>query len=142
MLQYCTFWVGDLFIGIEVSRVQEVLRHGSITSVPLAPDYVKGLINLRGHIVTAIDMGVRLGVESAAAADAEMMHVILSDDQGSVSLIVDRAGDVVGVDREQDYEDPPDTLQGEARRLIRGAFKLEGRLLLDLDIDYAVMRPE
>ena len=56
MLQYCTFWVGDLFIGIEVSRVQEVLNHSSITPVPLAPSHVKGLINLRGNIVTAIDM--------------------------------------------------------------------------------------
>ena len=66
-----------------------------------------------------------------------MMHVILLDDQGLLSLVVDRTGDVVEVDRAT-HEDPPDTLQGEARRLIRGAFKLEGRLLLDLDIDYAV----
>lgn len=142
MQQYCTFWVGDLFIGIEVSRVQEVLRHGAITPVPLSPDYVKGLINLRGHIVTAIDMDVRLGVERDVSSEVEMMHVILSDDQGSVSLVVDRAGDVVDVDRELEYEDPPDTLKGEARRLIRGAFKLEGRLLLDLNVDYAVMSPE
>ncbi|MEN8163590.1 MAG: chemotaxis protein CheW [Acidobacteriota bacterium] len=137
MLQYCTFWVGELFIGIEVSRVQEVLSHSSITPVPLAPAHVKGLINLRGHIVTAIDMGLRLAIGAAGSADGETMHVILNDDQGLLSLIVDRAGDVVEVDR-QAHEDPPDTLQGEARRLIRGAFKLEGRLLLDLDIDYAV----
>ncbi len=137
MLQYCTFWVGELFIGIEVSRVQEVLSHGTITPVPLAPAHVKGLINLRGHIVTAIDMGLRLHVGPVGSADGTMMHVILSDDQGLLSLVVDRAGDVVEVDREM-YEDPPDTLQGEARRLIRGAFKLEGRLLLDVDIDYAV----
>ena len=137
MLQYCTFWVGDLFIGIEVSRVQEVLNHSSITPVPLAPSHVKGLINLRGNIVTAIDMGLRLGVDPAGSIDGDMMHVILLDDQGLLSLVVDRTGDVVEVDRAT-HEDPPDTLQGEARRLIRGAFKLEGRLLLDLDIDYAV----
>lgn len=137
MLQYCTFWVGELFIGIEVSKVQEVLSHSSITPVPLAPAHVKGLINLRGNIVTAIDMGLRLGADPVGSADGGMMHVILNDEHGLLSLVVDRAGDVVGVD-EGSHEDPPDTLQGEARRLIRGAFKLEGRLLLDLDIDYAV----
>ena len=137
MLQYCTFWVGELFIGIEVSRVQEVLSHSSITPVPLAPVHVKGLINLRGHIVTAIDMGLRLDVGPVGSADGDMMHVILIDDQGLLSLVVDRAGDVVEVDKET-HEDPPETHQGEARRLIRGAFKLEGRLLLDLDIDYVV----
>lgn len=137
MLQYCTFWVGELFIGIEVSRVQEVLNHSSMTPVPLAPAHVKGLINLRGNIVTAIDMGLRLGVGPVGSADGDMMYVILHDDQGLLSLVVDRAGDVVEIDRES-HENPPDTLQGEARRLIRGAFKLEGRLLLDLDIDYAV----
>ena len=141
MLQYCTFWVGELFIGIEVSQVQEVLSHSSITPVPLAPAHVKGLINLRGNIVTAIDMGLRLGARPVGSADGDMMHVILHDDHGLLSLVVDRAGDVVEVDRES-HEDPPDTLQGEARRLIRGAFKLEGRLLLDLDIDYAVSMAE
>ena len=137
MLQYCTFWVGELFIGIEVSRVQEVLSHSSITPVPLAPTHVMGLINLRGHIVTAIDMGIRLDVGRVGSAGGGMMHVILNDDQGLLSLVVDRAGDVVEVDKET-HEGPPETLQGEARRLIRGAFKLEGRLLLDLDVDYVV----
>lgn len=137
MRQYCTFWVGELFIGIEVSRVQEVLSHSSITPVPLAPVYVKGLINLRGHIVTAVDMGLRLDVGPVGSGAGNTMHVILNDDQGLLSLVVDRAGDVVEVDQEA-HEDPPETLQGEARRLIRGAFKLEGRLLLDLNIDYVV----
>ena len=137
MLQYCTFWVGDLFIGIEVGRVQEVLGHCSITPAPLSPTHVRGLINLRGHIVTAIDMGLRLDVGPAGSEDGETMHVILNDDQGLLSLIVGRVGDVVEVDKES-HEPPPDTLQGEARRLIRGAFKLKGRLLLDLDLDYVL----
>ncbi len=137
MLQYCTFWVGDLFIGIEVGRVQEVLSHCSITPVPLSPAHVRGLINLRGHIVTAIDMGLRLNVGPAGSEDGEMMHVILNDDHGLLSLVVDRVGDVVEVDKEA-HEAPPDTLKGEARRLIRGAFKLKGRLLLDMDVDYVV----
>ena len=137
MFQYCTFWVGELFIGIEVSRVQEVLNQSVITPVPLAPGHVKGLINLRGNIVTAIDMGLRLDVGPAGSVDGTMMHVILNDDQGLLSLVVDRVGDVVQVDRET-YENPPDTLQGEARRLIRGAFKLEDGLLLDVDVDYVV----
>ena len=60
--QYSTFYVGDLFFGVEVVKVQEVLRYQEMTKVPLAPDAVQGLINLRGQIVTALDMRRRLAL--------------------------------------------------------------------------------
>lgn len=131
--QYCSFHVGDLFLGIEVERIQEVLRDAVITRVPLAPPEVRGLINLRGQIVTAIDLRRRFGLEDPPT-DETGATLILRFDEELVSLVADRAGDVVDV-AEEVFEDPPDTLKGERRRLIRGAFKLEDRLLLALDVE-------
>jgi purine-binding chemotaxis protein CheW len=133
--QFCTFFVGDLFLGIEVERVQEVLRDSDITPVPTAPPSVRGLINLRGQIVTAIDLGTLFG-KTDHEGEASTVLVL---DAGSalLSFVVDRAGDVVEVDDES-FEAPPDTLKGEARRLIRGAYKLENELLLVLDVEHAL----
>ena|SRR5579859_1275825 len=94
--QYSTFSVGTLFFGIEVLKVQEVLRYLEMTSVPLAPDVIQGLINLRGQIVTAVDMRRRLGLDKRAAGETPMNMVVRSDD-GPVSLLVDEIGDVLEV---------------------------------------------
>ncbi len=134
--QYCTFHVGSLFLGLEIERIQEVLREASITRVPLAPPEVRGLINLRGQIVTAIDLRRRFGLEDPPA-DETPTTLVLRFDNELVSLVVDRAGDVVDVGEEV-FEDPPDTLKGARRQLIRGAFKLEHRLLLALDVANAL----
>jgi len=133
--QFCTFHVGDLFLGIEVERVQEVLRDSDITPVPTAPPSVRGLINLRGQIVTAIDLGSKFG---KAGREGESSTVLVLDAGSSLlSFVVDRAGDVVEVDDES-FEPPPDTLKGEARRLIRGTYKLQNQLLLVLDVENAL----
>ena len=133
--QFCTFHVGDLFLGIEVERVQEVIRDSDITPVPTAPPWVRGLINLRGQIVTAIDLGTRFGKTDR---DNESPTVLVLDVGSTLlSFVVDRAGDVVEVNDES-FEPPPDTLKGEARRLIRGTYKLQERLLLVLDVEQAL----
>ena len=133
--QFCTFHVGDLFLGIEVERVQEVIRDSDITPVPTAPPWIRGLINLRGQIVTAIDLGTRFGKTNR---DDESPTVLVLDVGSTLlSFVVDRAGDVVEVNDES-FEPPPDTLKGEARRLIRGTYKLQERLLLVLDVEQAL----
>jgi purine-binding chemotaxis protein CheW len=111
--------------------VQEVMRTLEMTPVPLAPHAVRGLINLRGQIVTAIDLRRRLGLPERAA-DQEPMNVVMRTDDGAVSLLVDEIGDVIEVN-EDAFEPPPDTLQGDARALIKGVYKLNGQLLLILD---------
>jgi purine-binding chemotaxis protein CheW len=134
--QYCTFYLNGLFFGIEVQKVQEVIRYQEMTRVPLASRVVTGLINLRGQIVTAIDLRRRLGLPERAA-DMLPMNVVVRSNEGIVSLLVDSIGDVQEVDAEL-FEHAPETLRGEARDLIRGAYKLEGRLLMVLDTEEAV----
>jgi purine-binding chemotaxis protein CheW len=131
--QFSTFFVADLFLGVDVLRVQEVLRFQHMTRVPLAPEVVEGLINLRGQIVTAIDMRRRLGLPPRAA-DQTPINVVVRTDDGAVSLLVDEIGDVLDVDAAS-YEPPPENLHPEARELIRGIYKLKDRLLLVLDAD-------
>lgn len=133
---YCTFQLDDLYFGIEVFKVQEVIRYQRMTNVPLAPPVVRGLMNLRGQIVTALDLRKRIGLP-VPASDLEPMNVVVRTDDGAVSLLVDRIGDVLETDAQQ-FEPPPETLRGIPRQLIRGAFKLEGRLLLILDTDQII----
>jgi purine-binding chemotaxis protein CheW len=134
--QYCTFYVAGHYFGLDVLRVQEVIRYQEMTRVPLAPPVVRGLINLRGQIVTALDLRRRLELEDRPA-DQLPVNVVVQTDDGAVSLLVDEIGDVLDVE-EKLFELPPDTLTGAARELIRGAYKLDGRLMLLLDIDKAL----
>jgi purine-binding chemotaxis protein CheW len=137
--QFATFFLNGLFFGIEVLKVQEVIRYQEMTRVPLAPRMIEGLINLRGQIVTAIDLRRRLEMPPRAAGDLPM-NVVVSSDDGAVSLLVDEIGDVVEV-QDDIYERPPETLNGAARELIRGVYKLNERLLLILDTEKAVGLP-
>ncbi len=134
--QFSTFFVADLFFGVDVLRVQEVLRFQQMTRVPLAPDVIEGLINLRGQIVTAIDMRRRLRLPPRAG-DQMPMNMVVRTEDGAVSLLVDEIGDVLDVDSAT-YERPPENLDAAARELIRGVYKLKDRLLLILDAERTV----
>ena len=134
--QFCTFHLDNLFLGVEVQKVQEVIRYQEMTRVPLASPVVHGLINLRGQIVTAIDLRRRLGLEPRPEGQLPMNVVVRTDD-GPMSLLVDEIGDVLEAD-EETYERPPETLRGVARELISGTYKLRHRLLLTLDTERAV----
>jgi len=134
--QFCTFFVDGLFFGVEVHKVQEVIRYQGMTAVPLAHPVVGGLINLRGQIVTAIDLRKRLQLQPRSESELPMNVVVRTAD-GAVSLQVDEIGDVVEV-ADSTFEEPPDTLKGIARDLIRGVYKLKERLLLLLDTERAI----
>ncbi|HEY1755117.1 MAG TPA: chemotaxis protein CheW [Bryobacteraceae bacterium] len=131
--QYSTFSVDNLFFGIEVLKVQELLRYLDMTRVPLAPDVIEGLINLRGQIVTAVDMRRRLGLKKRLPDETPMNIVVRSDD-GAVSLLVDEIGDVLEVGSDS-YEPVPESVPQAHRELILGVHKLEGRMLLVLDTE-------
>src|SRR5690606_11734778 len=123
LMQLATFTLDGARYGVDVQDVQEVLRHQERTPVPLAPPGTAGLVNLRGQVVLAVDLRVRLGLEPLAA-DAETMQVVVQVGGEPVSLLVDEIGDVVDVDESQ-FETPPDTLDPALREVIRGAYKLE-----------------
>jgi purine-binding chemotaxis protein CheW len=131
--QFSTFVVDRLLFGVEVEKVQEVIRYQEMTRVPLAPPVVNGLINLRGQIVTAIDLRRRLGLRERAGTELPM-NVVIRDCDGAVSFLVDEIGDVLEVD-EDTFELAPGTVAGEAKELIRGVHKLRECLLIVLDTD-------
>lgn len=133
--QFCTFYLDKLLFGVELKAVQEVIRSLDMTKVPLAPAVVSGLINLRGQIVTAVDLRRRLELEPAPPGLLAMNVVVRSDD-GAVSLLVDEIGDVLEVD-ESTFELPPETLRGTVRSMILGVHKLNDRLMLVLDTEKA-----
>lgn len=137
--QYATFHLGGLFLGVEVRQVQEVIRYQTMTPVPLAPPMIQGLINLRGQIVTAIDLRRRLALPPRPD-DQLPMNVVVRGDDGAVSLLVDGIGDVVEI-QDDAYERPPETLSGTARELVTGVYKLRDRLLLILDTERAISLP-
>jgi purine-binding chemotaxis protein CheW len=138
--QFCTFYLDKLLFGVELKGVQEVIRALDITKVPLAPSVVSGLMNLRGQIVTALDLRLRLELEPRPA-DMRPMNVVVRSDDGAISLLVDEIGDVVEVE-EDTFERPPETLRGTIRSVITGVHKLNDRLLLVLDTDKACQMTE
>ena len=134
--QFSTFYVGDLYFGVDVLHVQEVLCFQPMTPVPQAPEVIEGLINLRGQIVTAIDMRRRLRLPARTGHRA-LMNIVVRTVDGAVSLLVDEIGDVLDMDASI-YERPPENLDPSAKELIRGVYKLKDRLLLVLDEERTV----
>ncbi len=134
--QFSTFFVADLFFGVDVLDVQEVLRAQQMTAVPRAPDVVEGLINLRGQIVTAIDMRRRLHMPPQED-DRPSMNMVIRTADGAVSLLVDEIGDVLDMDASA-YERPPQNLDPAAREIIRGVYKMKDGLLLVLDTEKTI----
>jgi purine-binding chemotaxis protein CheW len=133
--QYCTFYLDGHFLGIGVKEVQEVLKYQYMTEVPLADAEVAGLINLRGQIVTALDLRKVMGL--GARKEKLPMNIVVRSDDGPLSLLVDEIGDVVEVEKDS-FEDPPETLEVSFRHLIKGVYKLQEKLMLVLDLDRAV----
>lgn len=137
--QLCTFSVGGLRLGVDILRVQEVLRPRPMTRVPRAPGPIKGLMNLRGQIVTAIDLGQRLGLPAATPeAILAAMHVVIRCEGGVVSFLVDQISEVSCVTG--GFEPAPSNTPPGFRALLRGVVPQEEGLLLVLDPD-AVLGP-
>jgi purine-binding chemotaxis protein CheW len=133
---FSSFFVEDVLFGIPVEKVQEVASSVEMTPVPLAPPKVRGLINLRGQIVTAIDLRSCLQLTERPDGQAPV-NIILHTNDGYASLLVDRVGEIVEVDQD-DFELSPETLRGPARELIRGAYKLDNKLMHVLDLERAL----
>jgi purine-binding chemotaxis protein CheW len=130
--QFCTFFLDGLRFGVDVQQVQEVVPFQEMTRVPLAPPTVRGLLNLRGQIVTGIDLRRRLDLADRPAGSVPM-NVVLRGEDSPVSFLVDEIGEVIEADADA-WERPPQTLQGRVRELIEGVYPLPDELLLVLDM--------
>ncbi len=134
--QFCTFFLDDHLFGVDVLAVQEVNRFQEMTRVPLASRIISGLMNLRGQIVTALDLRQILGL--APAPEGTMpCNVVIHTDEGAMSLVVDEVGDVIETD-DAVFESTPDTVKGVSHELLLGVYKLDKRLLIVLDTDKVI----
>jgi purine-binding chemotaxis protein CheW len=133
--QFCTFYLENYLFGIELLKVQEVIQQLELTEVPLAPHVVRGLMNLRGQIVIAVDLRRQLELPERAG-DRPPMNVVVRSGEDAISLLVDDIGDVVEAS-EDSFEPPPETLHGKVRTVILGVHKLDKQLMHVLDTDRA-----
>jgi purine-binding chemotaxis protein CheW len=129
----CTFHVAEHFLALDIAVVQEVLRRQEITRLPLATPSVRGIINLRGAIVPAVDLRCCLSLPPAPAGADPATIVVRHRDEAAASLLVDDVGDVVQVSQST-FAAAPDTVRGVRRELIHGVYPLHDRLLLELDL--------
>ncbi|MFN7902216.1 MAG: chemotaxis protein CheW [Holosporales bacterium] len=132
--QYVTLNIGNQLFGLPVLEVYDVLRDQKINPIPLAPQQVAGSLNLRGRIVTAIDMRKRLAVQNEASYESEAMNVVVQFKGEMYSLIVDRVGEVMTFTPSQ-FEKTPAVINPIWRNLSKGIIRLESNLMIILDVE-------
>lgn len=131
-VDFLTFTIVEQLFGIPVLKVQDVLSSYRITRIPLAPPEIKGSLNLRGRVVTAIDMRARLGLP-ARAADAEAMSIVVENEGELYSLVVDSVGEVLGLSTGLFERNPP-TVDSSFRAFSDGIYRLDDKLLVVLNV--------
>lgn len=135
-LDYVTFYLGDLLLGIDIHAIQEINRQLEVTIVPHAPSDVRGTVNLRGEVVTVVDLRTILGLEPATIT-AHSRNVIVNSAGEQIGLLVDRIADAVKAHTD-DMEPPPINLSGIDGRFFSGVYKIESDLLVILDVNEAL----
>ncbi len=132
-LKLATFYVGEALCGVDILKVQEINKNVKMTKVPQAPEYVLGVLNLRGKIVTVIDLGRKLGLTPAQHLD-DTRNIIVNSKDEHIGLFVDRIGDVAMANRE-DVESPPANIGSVQGKYFAGVYKTEKNLIGILDLD-------
>ncbi|MEZ7890432.1 MAG: chemotaxis protein CheW [Candidatus Wallbacteria bacterium] len=133
--QFCTFYLDKIFFGISVTNVLEIIKFLEMTPVPLSDELIRGLINLRGQIVTAINLKKMLEInEIENGPEINNMNIIIKTEHGPVSLIADEIGDVLELE-DDIFEKPPETIPQKIKELITGTYKLKEKLLLVLSAE-------
>ncbi|RUM89322.1 MAG: chemotaxis protein CheW [Thermodesulfatator sp.] len=126
---FVTFWLGEFYFGLPVLEVVEINRKLELTPVPLAPKYIRGIVNLRGQVLTAIDLAQRLGLDQENAAEYNL--IVRDEEEETLSLLVEKIGDILEVPVES-IEEPPERMEGIERRFVRWVCQLPERLLIIL----------
>jgi purine-binding chemotaxis protein CheW len=132
-VELATFYLGDALCGMDILKVQEINKLLEMTEVPQAPDYVKGILNLRGQIVTVIDLGKKLGL-SLTDLGIHTRNIIVNSKNEYVGLLVDRIGDVERTDWDK-IEPPPANIGGVQGKYFDGVFKKENSLIGILNVE-------
>ncbi|WP_137226501.1 chemotaxis protein CheW [Shewanella sp. MEBiC00475] len=133
VLQWVTFKLDNETYGINVMQVQEVLRYTEIAPVPGAPDYVLGIINLRGNVVTVIDTRSRFGLQSAELDDSTRIVIIEAEKQ-VIGILVDSVAEVVYL-RRSEIDNAPNVGTEESAKFIQGVSNRDNELLILVDLD-------
>ncbi|BES71946.1 chemotaxis protein CheW [Marinobacter nanhaiticus D15-8W] len=133
VLQYVTFRLDDETYGIDVMQIQEVLRYTEIAPVPGAPDYVLGIINLRGNVVTVIDTRRRFGLVDAEVTDATRI-VVMESSQQVMGILVDSVAEVVYL-KSSEIETAPNVGNEESAKFIHGVCNKNGELIILVEFD-------
>jgi len=132
-LEFSTFYVGGALCGINILNIQEINKHFDITKVPQASDYVEGILNLRGRIVTIIDLGKKLGL-APVNRNIDNRNIIVNSEDEHIGLLVDSISDVAIAKRE-DIEPAPSNIGGVKGKYFKGVLKTDKHLIGILDID-------
>lgn len=138
-LQVCTFRIDDFYFGIPIHRIREVVRSSLEAPVPGAPPAIRGLINLRGELMPVVELRRCLRLAPAEALE-EPMNIVLDEPEDKCAIFIDEIGDVIWVQPDQ-FEPPPHSLKETTNGLLRGVYKLDGQLLLELDVDALLHMP-
>lgn len=136
--EYVTFYVSEMLLGIPIEEVEEINRLVDMTQVPHAPEYARGVINLRGEVVTVVDLQSLLDLPPASIG-ASSRNVIVRWQGQRIGMLVERVADVVRV-RPEDMEPPPSNVGGASGQWFLGVHKLESQLLMILEVDRLLER--
>jgi purine-binding chemotaxis protein CheW len=131
-IEFSTFYVGGALCGIDILNIQEINKHFEITKVPQAYDYIEGILNLRGRIVTIIDLGKKLGLQPVIR-NKDNRNIIVNSEDEHIGLLVDSISDVVIASRD-DIEPAPSNIGGVKGKYFQGVLKTDKQLIGILDI--------
>jgi len=133
LIELSTFLVGDALCGMDILKIQEINKLIDMTSVPQAPSYVLGILNLRGQIITSIDLSKKLGLgETNLSHDPR--NIIVNSRGEHIGLLVKKISDVVQADTTK-FEPPPSNMGGIQGEFFTGVYKTTDKLIGILDVD-------
>jgi len=133
-IELATFFVGSAFCGLDILNIQEINRLMDMTHVPQAPDYVKGILNLRGQIVTIIDLRKKLGLAATGSEEKSRNNIVVKSKEEYIGFLTDGISDVLLINL-NDVESPPANIGGIQGKFFKGVYKTEDKLIGLLDID-------
>lgn len=133
LVELATFYIGNALCGMDILKVQEINKLSQMTRVPKAPEYVLGILNLRGQIVTIIDLGKKLGLGQTDTSQ-DSRNIIVNSPGGYVGFLVNSIGDVVTADMDR-VERAPANMSGIQGDYFTGVYKTQNNLIGILDVD-------